>query len=155
MTKPKTPRRVLNRRRVAQAKRAFLEYYAQYGNVGYSAQLAGCGRSSIYSWQENDDEFAAAFRAADVAATEVLEREAWRRGVEGSPYERTSYWHGEPVGTDRKIEYSDALLTLLLKARAPDKYREKVDLAVSQVIKAVSGFDPAEVLGAAVHSVAE
>jgi hypothetical protein len=133
-------------RQRALLKRAFLEAYAKFGNIGYCARLVGCSRNSIYNWQEDDDEFAAAFRVAEVAATEVLEREAWRRAVDGSPYERTSYWHGEPVGTDRKIEYSDNLLTLLLKARAPDKYRDKMDLAVTQVIKTVAGVDPASVL---------
>jgi hypothetical protein len=133
-------------RQRALIKHAFLEAYAKCGNIGFAARQVGCSRSSIYNWQEDDDEFAAEFRAAEVAATEVLEREAWRRAVDGSPYERTSYWHGEPVGTDRKIEYSDNLLTLLLKARAPDKYRDKMDVAVTQVIKTVVGIDPASVL---------
>jgi len=133
-------------RQSARLKRAFLDAYAKYGNIGYCAQLVGIGRSTVYRWQEDDEEFLQGFRAAEIAATEVLEREAWRRGVEGSPYTRTSYWHGEPVGTDHKIEYSDNLLTLLLKARAPDKYREKVDMNVSQVIKTVAGIEPAEVL---------
>lgn len=86
------------------------------------------------------------YRQAEARATEVLEREAWRRAIEGSPYTRTSYYRGEPVGTDHKIEYSDQLLTLLLRARAPERYREKVDLAVSQVVKAIAGVDPSSVL---------
>jgi hypothetical protein len=140
------PRRQHTARQAGLLKHAFLDTYAQYGNIGYSARAVGLHRNTVYYWQEHDEEFAAAFRAAEVAATEVLEREAWRRAVDGSPYERTSYWHGEPVGTDRKIEYSDNLLTLLLKARAPDKYRDKMDVAVTQVIKTVVGIDPASVL---------
>ena len=50
------------------------------------------------------------------------------------------------MGTDRKIEYSDALMTLLLRARAPEKYREKLDVSVQQVVKTVVGLDPSEVL---------
>lgn len=103
-------------------------------------------RRDVYSWQEHDSDFLAAFRIAESAATERLEREAWRRAVEGSPYKRTSYWHGEPVGTDEKVEYSDQLLMLLLRARRPDLYREKVDVAVSQVVKTIAGVDPASVL---------
>jgi len=128
------------------AKHAFLSAYAEWANVSYACKVAGVARANIYHWQEHDPEFALAFQQANDAATERLEREAWRRAVEGSPYERTSYWHGEPVGTDRKIEYSDQLMMLLLRARRPDTYREKVDVAVSQVVKTIAGVDPASVL---------
>jgi hypothetical protein len=130
------------------AKQAFLDAYRTLGNITYACKLAGIGsRTTIYRWLEEDDQFQAAYRDAELQATEELEREAWRRAVEGTPYERTSYWHGEPVGTDRKTEYSDQLLILLLRARAPDKYRDKVDLAgVREVIKAIGNVDPASVL---------
>jgi len=138
--------RGLTNRQAELLKSAFLERYAKYGNINYVCDMVHVHRSTFYRWQEDDDQFAAAFRTAEVQALETLEREAWRRAVEGSPYERTSYWHGEPVGTDRKIEYSDQLLTLLLRARAPEKYRDRMDVAVSQVIKTVAGVDPASVL---------
>lgn len=35
---------------------------------------------------------------------------------------------------------------LLLRARKPDVYREKVDVAVTQVVKTIAGIDPASVL---------
>jgi hypothetical protein len=127
-------------------KRAFLEKVAQYGNIGFSCDAVGVHRSTFYSWMEHDEAFALEYRQAEARATEVLEKEAWRRAIEGSPYTRTSYYRGEPVGTDHKIEYSDQLLTLLLRARAPERYREKVDLAVSQVVKAIAGVDPSTVL---------
>ena len=130
----------------ARAKHAFLESYAKWANISYACQQANVPRRNVYEWQEHDPEFAAAFNVASEAATERLEREAWRRATEGTPYERTSYWHGEPVGTDRKIEYSDQLMMLLLRARRPDLYRDKLDVAVNQVIKTVAGVDPASVL---------
>ena len=130
----------------ARAKHAFLTCYAEWANVSHACQLAGVARRNVYYWQEHDPEFAAAFHIAESAATERLEREAWRRAVEGTPYERTSYWHGEPVGTDHKIEYSDQLLMLLLRARKPETYREKVDVAVSQIVKSIAGVDPSSVL---------
>lgn len=132
--------------RRARKQRAFLEDYAQWGNLTSASRAAGVSRNAVYRWQETDEQFLAAFKQADAAATERLEREAWRRAVEGSPYERTSYWHGEPVGTDRKIEYSDQLMMLLLRARRPDLYREKVDLAVTSVVKTIAGVDPSSVL---------
>jgi len=128
------------------AKDAFLKAYAEWANISYACKVSGVARQNVYDWQEKDEEFSAAFHRAESAATERLEREAWRRAVEGSPYERTSYWHGEPVGTDRKIEYSDQLMMLLLRARRPDLYREKVDVAVNQVIKTVAGVEPSSVL---------
>jgi hypothetical protein len=114
----------------------------------WSCKAVGIGsRATIYRWQENDEQFGAAFRDAEIEALETLEREAWRRAVEGSPYKRTSYWHGQPVGTDEKTEYSDALLMLLLRARAPEKYKDKVDLqGVREIIKAIGGIDPKSVL---------
>lgn len=127
-------------------KSAFLDKVRQYGNIGWACDQVGVNRSTYYMWMEVDEQFAMAYRQAELRATEVLEKEAWRRATEGSPYTRTSYYRGEPVGTDAKIEYSDSLLTLLLRARAPERYREKVDLAVSQVIKTVAGVDPASVL---------
>ena len=131
---------------IVRAKHAFLEQYAQWANISYACKVAGVPRQNIYDWQEHDADFSRAFKIAESAATERLEREAWRRAVDGSPYKRTSYWHGEPVGTDEKIEYSDQLLQLLLRARRPDVYREKVDVAVSQIVKSVAGIDPASVL---------
>ena len=122
----------------ARAKHAFLECFAQWANISYACEMAGVARRNVYDWQERDEDFSRAFKIAESAATERLEREAWRRAVDGSPYKRTSYWHGEPVGTDEKIEYSDQLLQLLLRARRPDVYREKVDVAVSQIVKSLS-----------------
>ena len=132
--------------RRAAKQRAFLEDFAQWGNLTSASRAAGVSRNTVYRWQETDEAFLAAFKQADAAATERLEREAWRRAVDGSPYERTSYWKGEPVGTDRKIEYSDQLMMLLLRARRPDLYREKVDLAVTSVIKTIAGVAPESVL---------
>jgi hypothetical protein len=133
-------------RQLAILKQAFLEKIAQTGNIGYSCDLVGVNRSTYYSWMERDEQFALAFRQAEVRATEVLESEAWRRAVEGSPYSRTSYYRGEPVGTDHKIEYSDQLMLALLRARAPEKYREKMDLNVSQVVKTIAGVEASSVL---------
>jgi len=125
---------------------AFLADYASWGNITSACKAAGIVRNTFYNWTEHDEAFAAQVKVADAAATERLEREAWRRATEGSPYTRTSYYRGEPVGTDHKIEYSDQLLMLLLRARRPDMYREKVDLTVQSVIKTVAGVDPASVL---------
>lgn len=127
-------------------KHAFLDRLQKCGIIGLACDQVGVTRNAFYYWMEHDPEFEMAYRQAEMRATEVLEQEAWRRAVQGSPYSRTSYYRGEPVGTDHKIEYSDQLMLALLRARAPEKYREKVDLNVSQVVKTIAGIDPASVL---------
>ena len=145
MSVPKgRPRKTLQQS--ARAKHAFLESYRQWANISYACEQAGVPRHNVYEWQERDETFSLAFKQAGEAATERLEKEAWRRATEGSPYTRTSYYRGEPVGTDYKIEYSDQLMMLLLRARRPDLYREKVDLAVTQVVKTIAGVEPSSVL---------
>jgi len=37
-------------------------------------------------------------------------------------------------------------MMLLLRARKPDIYREKVDVNVSQIVKAIAGIEPSSVL---------
>lgn len=138
------PSRTVSQR--AQLKHAFLESYKLWANISFACETAGVARRDVYNWQETDQDFVLAMRQAGEAATERLEKEAWRRATEGSPYTRTSYYRGEPVGTDHKIEYSDQLMMLLLRARRPDLYREKVDLAVTQVVKTIAGVEPSSVL---------
>jgi len=140
------------RARTSHRQSAFLADFAVHGNVAAACRPVGVDRRQIYRWLEDDPDFAERFREAEQTAVEVLELEAYRRAVIGTPYRRTSYWRGEEVGVDEKTEYSDGLLTTLLKARAPDKYRDRLDLAVAQVIKTV-GFDPTEVLGSEVLGV--
>jgi hypothetical protein len=86
--------------------------------------------------------FAAAFRDASIRATEVLEAEAWRRAKEGVA--EPVFQGGKQVGVVQR--YSDQLLMFMLRARAPEKYRDNVTVTVTPIIKAVAGFDPADVL---------
>jgi hypothetical protein len=129
-------------RQTARARERFLEAYAQCGHISRAAEAAGIARATVYVWQEHDPEFAAAFREAGITATESLEQEAWRRAVDGVP--EPVFQHGKQVGTIQR--YSDQLLMCLLRARAPERYRDKVDVSVTPVIKAVAGFDPQDVL---------
>jgi hypothetical protein len=124
------------------ARERFLRAFARSGNITYAAKIAGVGRRTVYVWQEHEPGFAEAFAEAGHKATEALEREAWRRAKDGVA--EPVYQHGKLVGTIQR--YSDNLLMFLLKARAPERYRDRVDVSVTPVIKAVSGFDPADVL---------
>ncbi len=129
---------------VARVKKRFLDHFCQTGNVTASAELAGCGRRSVYDWLESDAGFAADFREAEKEATERLEQEAWRRAtgydVEDVTEEVLRYRSGAAILNDdgepkmavtkrlKRREYSPTLLIFLLKARDPRKYRERVDL---------------------------
>lgn len=104
-------------------KKAFLESFRVTGIITESAAALGIPRSTIYRWQEMDDEFAAGFREAEIEATEHMEAEARRRAVVGTA--KPVYQGGVKVGTIQ--EYSDTLLIFMLKARNPAKYREKYD----------------------------
>jgi hypothetical protein len=118
----------VTRAQLARLKKVFLEQFAEYGNITTAARVAGIGRRTIYGWQEHDEAFAAAFRDAEIQATEVLEAEARRRAVEGVTSTTPIYSRGELLDTIVETKYSDTLLIFLLKARAPEKYRERVGL---------------------------
>jgi hypothetical protein len=106
-------------------KKRFIASFRVTGNITESCQAVGIGsRTTIYNWQEHDAEFAGAFREAEIQSTELLEAEARRRASTG--VDEPIYHQGVPVGTITK--YSDTLLIFLLKARAPEKYRERVQM---------------------------
>ena len=106
---------------MTQGKKSFLEAFRHCGIVKLSCEQSGVSRSSVYRWQELDDVFSAAYRAAEIEATETMEAEAFRRGVNGTA--KPVYQGGTRVGTIQ--EYSDVLLIFMLKARAPHKYRDR------------------------------
>lgn len=99
---------------------AFLAALRLTGNVSEAARSADMERRSVYNARESDPAFAAAWDDALDEAADALEAEARRRAVDG--IEEAVYHQGVPCGTVRK--YSDSLLTLLLKAHKPAKYRE-------------------------------
>ena len=111
----------------------FLESFRVYANISAACRVAGVSRPTIYEWQEHDEQFAAEFKLAEVASTESLEREAYRRAVEG--VDKPVFQGKELVGTIR--EYSDTLLIVLLKARRPDVYRERLDVTTREVAQKV------------------
>jgi hypothetical protein len=93
-------------------------------NITQACEAAGISRRVVYDWQEKDEGFSLLFNEANAIATEVLEAEAWRRGHDG--IEKPVYQGGKRVGSIR--EHSDTLLIFLLKARAPEKYRDNVNV---------------------------
>jgi len=112
-------------------KTRFLDEFAQHGNVSAAARVAGVGRSTVYQWQEHDEDFVAQYRLAELKARDAVDEEIHRRGVLG--WNEPVYQGGKKVGTIRK--FSDTLLIFLAKGMMPEKYRERLDVTQTQVTK--------------------
>lgn len=132
----------------------FLKVYRDTANVKASCKAAGISRQTFYNWRDNDEEFSAELPDAEEDANDTLEYAAYDRAVLGVEtyvvsqgrivYEEIPVFDafGEQVLDDKgnpvtkrgkpliERKYSDSLLITRLKARMPEKYREKqqVDL---------------------------
>ncbi len=102
----------------------FLNSLAETGNITVSCKEASISQSSVYLKRTKDVEFAKQMEEARMSASDLLEAEAHRRGVEG--IERPIMHGGRQVGVIK--EYSDRMLELLLKANNPDKFNDKLAL---------------------------
>jgi len=109
--------------RTPKKKAAFLAALALTANVSEAAQAASLGRSAVYVWRNDEAAFAAAWDEAVDEATDRMEREAFRRAVEGT--DRPVFGSlGPGAGSGevgRTREYSDTLLIFMLKAAGPEK----------------------------------
>lgn len=85
--------------------------------------ITGYGRSAVYRWRAEDEEFDARWKAAIDEAVELMEAEADRRAIEG--VDEPVFYKGYECGYVRK--FSDTLLIFRLKALAPEKYKERVE----------------------------
>ena len=128
---PDTPRRTSRthktRTKAAKAKprrqwkAKWLEAFAELGMVSAACEAVKVGRQTVYDARK-DDAFATAWDEIENQTTEAMEREAYRRGVEG--VEEPLVSAGKHVTSVTK--YSDTLLIFMLKARKPGTYRENV-----------------------------
>jgi hypothetical protein len=105
----------------------FLAAIAKGATVSDACAIAGYSRPVVYVYRNEDPKFAAAWDEANEDAIERMEREADRRAVEG--YDKPVFHLGVEVGTERK--FSDTLLIFRLKAKRPDVYRERAEVAVT------------------------
>lgn len=109
-------------------KEKFLKALAEGHSISAAAKEAKIERRTVYNWRESDADFAADWDAAIEAGTDALEDEARRRAHDGTL--KPVFYQGEEVGAVR--EYSDTLLIVLLKARRPQKYKERFDVNLSE-----------------------
>lgn len=109
----------------------FLKILAASGIVTPAAKGAGVSRFTVYRYRDIDPDFARRWREAEEAYADALEKEAYRRAVIGTL--EPVFYQGEVVGKIRR--YSDSLLAQKLKARRPDKYRERVSMDANVNVK--------------------
>lgn len=102
-------------------KKQFLELFIDTGHIADTCRKLNLHRRTLYHWRVNDPEFMEQFKLAEFVATTILEDEAFRRAVQGIP--KPVYQGGKHVGDI--TEYSDMLLAMLLKARLPQRYKER------------------------------
>src|SRR6516162_10423180 len=106
----------------------FLKALADTGIVSAAAEMAGTSRTRVYELRKRDPAFAAGWEEAEERAADALEAEAWRRAVAGVPEPLVSAGKvvrdddGRPIAIRR---YSDALMIALLKARRPERFKDR------------------------------
>ena len=136
---PRNGGRALTPEEEALAKTRYLVAMAKTGNVGASCRAARVSRSLVLKvWRAEgtreftEEQLAAAeqFKELEEEAREnaidLLEEEAVRRARDG--FSKPIVYQGKVVSTYK--EYSDSLMTLLLKAHRP-KFRDNLDLTNS------------------------
>lgn len=94
-------------------KRRFLLDFLTHGTVMAAAQHAGVGRRTVYAWLQDDTDFKRDFDEAKEGSTDLLEREAVRRAINGG----------------------DNLLVFLLKSRRREVYGDQRAVGVSGTIR--------------------
>ena len=113
------------KRRIPALKHQILEVVAQGWSVTRAGERVDVSYMSICRWRKADKEFNDAFEAAYKQGTDRIEDEAYRRAVQG--IEKPIFYQGEECAV--VTEYSDSLLTTLLKGRRPEVYRDRLGIS--------------------------
>jgi hypothetical protein len=120
--------------RTPEKKAAFLDALAEGASVTKAASAAGLGRTAAYAWREDDEGFKAEWDSAVEAGTDVMEDEALRRAVNG--VSKPVFHKGTACGYVQ--EYSDTLMIFMLKARRPDKYKDRAAVESDNTVRIIS-----------------
>lgn len=106
------------------SRQQWLDCFEWCGMVTEACEMMGLARQTVYNERQRNEDFALAWADVEERTTERMEAEAYRRAVHGVTTPMVSA--GKHV-TDVQC-YSDRLLEFMLKARRPDKYRDRVDV---------------------------
>lgn len=108
-------------------QQSFLKLYRRCANIKASCEAAKIHRSTFYDWKDHDPAFAEQLVDAEQEANDTAEKALYDRAVVG--IEEYVVSNRQVVYFDKKPlthrVYSDRLLEVLLKARMPEKYKEK------------------------------
>jgi hypothetical protein len=96
--------------------------FAETANVRHTCAVTSIPRPTVYAWLKSDEAFRKAWDEAVELGTGALEDEAVRRAYHG--VKKPVFYQGKKCGYIR--EYSDGMLWNLLKARRPEKYKDRV-----------------------------
>lgn len=110
----------------------FLDGLAHGMSPTKAAEVAQVALSTVYSWRQDDPEFAQRWAEAIQQGNDRLEDEAYRRGVEGYNERPVFDKDGRQVATIR--DYSDTLLMQRLRGRLPEVYN-RPDLSLSAKVE--------------------
>ena len=105
----------------------FFELIAGGATISDACRAVGYTRTVVYTYKSSDAKFSEAWDEANETAIERMEREADRRAVEG--YDKPVFHLGVECGVQR--QFSDTLLIFRLKAKRPEVYRERAEVAVT------------------------
>ena len=122
---------------------AFFANIAAGMTITPAAVEAGYSRSRVFQYKIDDEEFASRWHEASEDATERMETEADRRGVEGVL--EPVFHKGVEVGYIRK--FSDTLLIFRLKAKRPQVYRDNARVEHSNDPENPMPGDPSSLFG--------
>jgi hypothetical protein len=104
----------------------FLKALAETGIVSAAVEIAGSSRTRVYELRKRDPGFSAGWEEAEERAADALEAEAC--AVTGVPEPLVSAGKvvrdddGQPIAIRR---YSDTLMIALLKARRPERFKDR------------------------------
>lgn len=114
----------------------FLDELRRIPNVVRACRAVKISRARMYEVYQAEPDFAKQWDAALKEGVESLEAEAHRRAFEG--------YAGRPVVNQGQVyevtEYSDTLTTFLLRAHAPDKYRDNASLEIKGTLGIVDAI---------------
>ncbi len=128
------------------AREAFIGALSAGASIAAACREAGIGRTTAYDMRNADETFARAWDDAIEGGTDRLEDEAFRRAHDGvaepviSGGRQVLDAEGIPLVIRR---YSDGLLTTLLKARRPDKFKDRIASEVKATVTLDGGGIPA------------
>lgn len=100
---------------------AYLIEYRKHGLERTAAAAVGTTTRAVHEVRSVNAEFDVACHEAEEEASDKLELEARRRALEG--VKKGVYYKGDRV--DEQVEYSDTLLTTLLKGRREGVFGDK------------------------------